>query len=363
MSDLYFFTYYYNNGDSYEGYGFSASNEYYSNEYWYSYNETGGYGYYYIDSVYSGYSDSLTGQVHVYGYYDSETGQYLNSVDAYTTYGLGYENGYVYGTNGSSDYFGYGYYEADLSSAGTQLYYFTYVYGNGDSYSGYGYDDAGTYYAGEYWYTYNETGNYGYYYINGVYEGYGSAGYDGYVDVYSYYDSESGQYLSSVYGESWGGLGSEVGYGYNASYTSYDYFGYGYYEADVAAQNGNDSLVYVQIGYGNGDVIYGYAYVDNYEGVYAGYSETWYDSLNETGHYSSLYVSAVYDLGYDVGATVGNPAYATPYGYYDGETGIYTSSVYNASYGDVVAGYADLNGDGVYSSNEYFSDNYYEADV
>ncbi|WP_203230050.1 hypothetical protein, partial [Azotobacter chroococcum] len=65
---------------------------------------------------------------------------------------------------GGYDYFGYGYYEADVAStAGSQLFYFTYVYGNGDSYSGYGYDDTGTYYAGQYWYSYNETGNYGYY--------------------------------------------------------------------------------------------------------------------------------------------------------------------------------------------------------
>ncbi|WP_207901103.1 hypothetical protein, partial [Azotobacter chroococcum] len=87
---------------------------------------------------------------------------------------------------------------------------------------------------GQYWYSYNETGNYGYYYIDAVYDGYGSSYYDEYVSVYSYYDSESGQYLSSVYGESWSGLGNEYGYGYNSSYTDSDDFGYGYYEADVS---------------------------------------------------------------------------------------------------------------------------------
>ncbi|MCC6076461.1 hypothetical protein ACFPTX_18755, partial [Pseudomonas sp. GCM10022188] len=116
MSDLYYFTYYYNNGDSYSGYGYSASGEYYAGEYWYSYNETGNYGYYYVTANYSGYSDALIGQVGVYNYYDSESGQYAYYVDAYTYYGLGYENGYVYDSSYSSyDWFGYGYYEADLS--------------------------------------------------------------------------------------------------------------------------------------------------------------------------------------------------------------------------------------------------------
>ncbi|MFC3358861.1 hypothetical protein, partial [Azotobacter chroococcum] len=85
--------------------------------------------------------------------------------------------------------------------------------------------------------SYNETGNYGYYYIDAVYDGYadyGYSSYDEYVNVYNYYDSESGQYLSSVYGESWSGLGNEYGYGYNSSYTDSDDFGYGYYEADVS---------------------------------------------------------------------------------------------------------------------------------
>jgi hypothetical protein len=44
----------------------------------------------------------------------------------------------------------------------TDLYYFTYTYGNGDSYSGYGYAAAGSYYTGQtIGYYYNETGNYG----------------------------------------------------------------------------------------------------------------------------------------------------------------------------------------------------------
>ncbi|MNN85893.1 hypothetical protein D3C81_2032300 [compost metagenome] len=103
--------------------------------------------------------------------------------------------------------------------------------------------------------------------------------------------------------------------------------------------------------------------MDNSEGVYVGYDEIWAeDGVNETGNYSSVYVTSVTDLGYDVGATSFDEIYATAYAYYDAESGVLAYNVYDLGYNDEVVGYADLNGDGSYSSNEYF-DEYYEGDV
>ncbi|MFM6269629.1 MAG: hypothetical protein ACKPFA_24480, partial [Dolichospermum sp.] len=110
---------------------------------------------------------------------DGDTGYGTSyNVSGYGYYGLGSESGTVYDYNyWNSDSFS-NYDEADLYQYQTELYYFTYTYGNGDSYSGYGYALAGTYSTGQFiGGYYNETGNYGYYSIDSVYNGYyGSEG-------------------------------------------------------------------------------------------------------------------------------------------------------------------------------------------
>jgi hypothetical protein len=134
----------------------------------------------------------------------------------------------------------------------TSYYTFTYYYGNGDSYSGYGFADAGTYSPYSYVYStaadpdfYNETFNYGYYYISDTYEyGYDlGSSYQGLVYVTSYYDGGSDydgygspSYGSaySAYGSTNGGLGSESGYAYNSSYSNSDSYISTYSSADLA---------------------------------------------------------------------------------------------------------------------------------
>ena len=78
-------------------------------------------------------------------------------------------------------------------------YTYTYYYGNGDNYSGYGYADAYQgYSAGQIIYKYNETGNWGYYYISST-TNYGyDYGLEGQVYISNYYDSESGNYASKL---------------------------------------------------------------------------------------------------------------------------------------------------------------------
>lgn len=117
----------------------------------------------------------------------------------------------------------------------TDLYYFTYHYGNGDFYIGYGSAEPTTYWGGQIINPYediNITGNDSYYFIDSVYSGY--AGVSGQVEVYSYYDSESFAYADFTFGSGFSGLGTEFGYAYNASYSyTESFFGYDYYQADL----------------------------------------------------------------------------------------------------------------------------------
>ena len=160
----YYFTYSYGNGDNYSGYGYALAGTYAAGQVLGGYtNETGYDGSYTIDYVSSGYDSSYDGQVYVTSYYDGDTGYGLttNIVDGAGSYdqwfdgihgysGLGSEYAHAYDANGGYSFdvsFGGGYYEADI--LGSQLYNFTYYYGNGDNYSGYGYSLAGNYSTGQ----------------------------------------------------------------------------------------------------------------------------------------------------------------------------------------------------------------------
>ena len=119
-------------------------------------------------------------------------------------------------------------------------YSFTYFYGNGDSYSGYVYAAEGTYDVGQLPDYYdNETGSQqGYYVIDSVEDG--EAGTNGYVQITSYKDDDTGFGITTSIGDpDWGdgihgysGLGSESGYAYNANNSGDNYFS-NYSEADL----------------------------------------------------------------------------------------------------------------------------------
>ncbi|MFM7674034.1 MAG: hypothetical protein ACKO5F_00215, partial [Synechococcus sp.] len=164
--------------------------------------------------------------------------------------GLGSETGYAYnsGYNNSDSYVS-NYFSADLSSSYDSYYSYTYYYGNGDSYSGYGYANTGTYTAGQYVYStpadynlYNESGNYGYYYIAYIYDyGYNYVTQDE-VYITSYFDggydydglgAPSFGTAYSAWGSGSGGLGSESGYAYNSGYTNSDSYFTTYASADL----------------------------------------------------------------------------------------------------------------------------------
>ncbi len=360
MTDLFSFTYIYGNGDSYSGYGFTDTGTYYAGQllgYGNSdYNNQTGYdGYYYISGVASS-SNGTADFVYVNAYYDADSGYgnaYLASGS--TTSGLGSESGYAYNSSYSNNKSRFSnYYEADLY---TDLYYFTYIYGNGDSYSGYGYTDTGTYYAGQLLgygnSSYNsQTGTDGYYYISAVASS--SSGTADFVYVNAYYDADSGYgnaYLAS--GNTTSGLGSESGYAHNSSYSNNKSRFSNYYEADLYTD-----LYYFTYAYGNGDSYSGYGFADTgtyYAGQLLGYGDSGYN--NETGYDGYYYISAV------ASSSSGTADFVYVNAYYDADSGY--GNAYLAS-GSTSYGLGSESGyayNYIYSNtNSYFSD-YSEADL
>ncbi|MFM7572519.1 MAG: hypothetical protein ACKO4S_05180, partial [Snowella sp.] len=365
-NQLYNYTYYYGNGDSYSGYGYAAVGTYTAGQELSGYyNETGNYGYYTIDSVELGNtSTGYNGYIYVTSYYDGDTGYgYADILDSGTGYsGLGSEYGYAYDVNGySSDpFFGYGYYEADILN---QYYTFTYTYGNGDSYSGHGYALAGTYAAEQvlsgYW---NETGNEGYYTINSVSAGTAYSWDNNRVYVTSYYDGDTGYgTTTNLYSYGGGsGLGSEYGYAYDSNWYSSDSYFSNYYEADILA----NQLFNYTYHYGNGDSYsgYGYAAVDTYTA-----GQTIDYGYNETGNYGYYTIDSV-ELG---NTSTGYNGYVYITSYTDGDTSYAYGTTTNigTGWGYPLAGIYGLGSEYGYaytaegtSHDSYFS-NYYEADL
>ncbi|MCX5984418.1 MAG: dockerin type I domain-containing protein [Nostocales cyanobacterium LacPavin_0920_SED1_MAG_38_18] len=363
QNQLFNYTYTYGNGDSYSGYGYALAGTYTAGQVLSGYaNETGNTGYYTIDSVSAGTTDSFyNNRVYVTSYTDGDTGYGTTINVSHDWYygwngdsGLGSEAGYVSDTNGnSSDSYFSNSAEADI--LGNQKYNFTYNYGNGDSYSGYGYAAVGTYTAGQVLGGYaNETGYTGQYTIDSVELGNTNAGYNGYVYVTSYTDGDTGfgaaGYLNI--GTGYSGLGSEYGYAYDANgYSSDSYFSQ-YYEADIQNQLFNYTYTY-----GNGDSYsgYGYAAAGTYTAgqVLDGYA----NETGNTGYYTIDSVSAgTTDSSYN------NRVYVTSYT--DGDT-LYgeTTNLYSYGGGSGLGseyGYA-YTADG-YTYDSYFSQ-YSEADL
>ncbi len=125
-------------------------------------------------------------------------------------------------------------------------YDYVFYYGNGDYYWGTGYTDASTalvYQQNPYLYTSpDETGSTGYYDISNVSNLGDGVGTEGSVQVNGYYDAASNRSVTSLsdytgtlgYGAGYSGLGSELGYAYNADFSNADtLFGQAYYEAGL----------------------------------------------------------------------------------------------------------------------------------
>src|SRR4028118_724965 len=205
MTDQYYFTYSYGNGDYYSGYGFTNSGTYFTGQTISAgTNELGLNGLYTIDFLISGVgSSSDVGNVYTYGYYDADT-----SDESYTpllfsqglasgSNGLGSELDYIYGAGSGPSLFGGTFYEAD--AAGVALYSFTYTYGNGDYYDGYVFASDVSYQVGGVYDSFSGANQAG---LNGLYTITGQQSLDdsyaaflGSVYVSSYYDGNFSQQL------------------------------------------------------------------------------------------------------------------------------------------------------------------------
>src|SRR4028119_1822494 len=119
MTDQYYFTYSYGNGDYYSGYGFANSGTYFAGQTISAgTNELGLNGFYTIDFLLSNFgSSSDVGNVYTYAYQDSDT-----SAQSYTPFffskglasgsnGLGSELDYIYSPGLGQSAFGQTFYE------------------------------------------------------------------------------------------------------------------------------------------------------------------------------------------------------------------------------------------------------------
>jgi len=237
IADMFYYRYYYGNGDYYQGhvYGAPSSYKYYPGLKISKKNELGLNGYYQIVS--QGYTGDTAkyGQVYVDTYKDGESGKTFTPVhkgQAVGTNYLGSELDYIL-KNGVAVYqFGKGYYEADVGDK----YAFRYYYGNGDSYQGsvYRAPSASGYYPGLKITKKNELGLNGYYEILSMSWTGDTAKY-GQVYVDNYKDGESAKSFTPVHkGQAVGTnyLGSELDYIVKDGVAAYQ-FGKGWYEADV----------------------------------------------------------------------------------------------------------------------------------
>ena len=372
-SQVYFFRYYYDNGDFYEGCGYTAAGTYTQDQRidLVSPNEVDFTGYYVITDVY----DTLYSyfpEVYVYSYYDGADGNgdqpgggygYAFDVYGYAPGELGSESGYAYDHNYlSTDVFFSNFDEANLVTdfgGQSQIYYFTYNYGNGDFYQGYGYAAAGTYTLGQQITSNspNETGEIGFYSIDAVYAD--STGSVGSVIVNYYYDADTGYGPAiSAYGYGYGGLGTESGYAYDADYISTDTYFSNFDEVDLLLPSGQSQLYYFTYFYGEGDSFdyyegYGYAA----EGTYEAGQRINLDAPNETGGTGYYQISNVYDVSY------GFVGQVSVYNYNDVDTG------YGPAYSVFAEGYDGLGSesgyayDFNYSSPDNYISNFYEADL
>jgi hypothetical protein len=207
----------------------------------------------------------------------------------------------------------------------SQVYAYTYYYGNGDFYKGYGFANDSTYFAGQY-VGYNdgkrnETGYDGYYYISSVSPISLSPSY---VSISYYYDSESKNYIVSNRKDSFQPAYYTLGQGTSLASESgttltNDRFGLDYYEADSFAgwntYEPYDAYYTFTYQYSNGDTYQGYGYTPSFDGYYK-------DLIiyNANGYYTIDYIQALSSKSSATGLV-------SVTSYYDADTKTSTSNV------------------------------------
>ena len=238
--------------------------------------------------------------------------------------GLGSEEGKVTSSSGLTNSFTISS-EADFTttSATLQIYYFHFTYTSGDTYYGYGttLKSDTTYAVG------NITsaqaaaisGEAGTYTIDYVYDT--TSGTAGEVQVYSYYDADTGgigwNNMASGYGKT--GLGSESG-----TVTSYDGLNTSFSTSTEADFSSADLVQYYQFHftYTSGDVYYGYGYAAANTYAVGNITTTQADAI--TGE------NGTYTIDYVYNSNKGTKNEVTIYSYYDTD-GVYWDNTVSAS--------------------------------
>ncbi|NLQ06748.1 hypothetical protein FLX35_01030 [Cylindrospermopsis raciborskii LB2897] len=376
LIQLYYFTYTYGNGDSYQGWGYADANTYQSGQVIpVENNELGLPGQYVIDSVWDSYG--AVGRVEITSYNDGADGNgsapggvygsaYYVSGSGYE--GLGTESGYAYDYNyTSTDVFFSKFDEANLVSQlpTSQIYYFKYSYRNGDFYQGYGYAPAGTYTQEDVIpaSAVNEVGSNGQYVIEYVYDTlYSYSSTDVYVTTYYDGGDGNGAEAGGGYGYAsyaWGygdSLGSESGYAYDHNYQSSDTNFSSFAEANLVNDvTGENQLYYFTYQYGNGDFYKGYGYAAT--GTYIEGQQIDRPSANETGETGYYTIDSIYSdsFGY-LGSIFVNY-------YYDADTDYGPAFSVSGSGSNGLGSESGTAYDASYLSTDTGFDNYYEADL
>ncbi|HBL62659.1 MAG TPA: hypothetical protein DDZ80_31050, partial [Cyanobacteria bacterium UBA8803] len=249
----------------------------------------------------------------------------------------------------------------------TDLYTFTYTYGNGDLYSGYGFANSGTFATGQTFSPYaNQLGLNGFYTITGVLTNYGSSSDVGLVYVSDYFDGDaSGQnytplYYSQGLASGYIGLGSELDY-ISGDITGFDDFGRGFYEADAA----NVSMYTFYYDYGNGDYYSGYVIGSDLDYIVgATYDSGTYTGPTEIGTDGFYQITGEYSLDASFASSLGD-VFVTSY--VDGDTSGQTYIPYYYSLGFASgSNYLGSEVDYIFGAGtgyDYFGYDYYEADA
>jgi hypothetical protein len=290
----------------------------------------GAKGIYTIDWVYDT-TYGTAGEVNIYSYYDADTGGigWNNTVSGSGKTGLGSEEGKVTSSTGLTNSFTIST-EADFTTTSStlQIYYFHFTYTSGDTYYGYGttLKSDTTYAVG------NITsaqaaaisGEAGTYTIDYVYDT--TSGTAGEVQVYSYYDADTGGigWNNMASGSGYTGLGSESG-----SVTSYDGLNTSFTTSAEADFSSANLLQYYQFHFtynttspNSGDIYYGYGYAA--ANTYAVGNITSDQATAITGE------NGTYTIDYVYSSNKGTKNEVTVYSYYDTD-GVYWDNTVSAS--------------------------------
>lgn len=374
LTNKYYFTYTFGNGDYYNGYVYAPAdydNHAYQIDYsWDTIDENKQRGWYKITAIQYDFDHELNGKVFVTKYYDAESNSsppIYEASSAKGNYYLGSESGYIIKPDINQYKFG-DRYEADV----TLKYFYTFTFGNGDYYKGYGYAGAdyenNMYRVGYIKRTIDENKKQGIYKINAVQYGYTDAQkkwhyYDaksqnGLVYITSYYDKESNMSLPVVNASKSKTnyyLGKEIGYIIKENVDQYK-FGRGYNEADVT------NRYYFRYNYADGDYYTGWVYAVSDPKYYTTNNPILWN-VDEKGRFGSYTITGVdYNQSYLLNGQVFVNAYYYSHGL-NYRPAIYTpfkwqKLTYAGSY------YLGSESDYIINNNnsKYYFSNYYEVD-